>query len=300
MKWLNYHHLYYFWNVARAGSIAAACKDLYLTQPTISKQIHSLENALGGKLFGRSGRNIQITPFGRTVLRYADEIFSLGRELQESIHGSEATRPMCFRVGIAEAMPSIVVSWLLQPVLRLPQPVKLVCEQGVLDGLLGQLAAHSLDVVLADTQASPASGFCAFNHLLGECGVSFWASPELAASSRKHFPRSLNGAPFILPGANSALARSLRQWFEQQGVSPTFVGEISDPALLKAIAEQGIGIFAARSVMEKATKRIFNVRFVGRADDIRGAFYAISLEKKVRHPAVVAITQEARKRPMIL
>lgn len=296
MKWLNYHHLLYFWTVAREGSIVRACTLLHLTQPTISGQLRSLEKALGAKLFDRVGRNLALTETGRVVYRYADEIFSLGRELQDTLKGRPAGRPLRLVVGTTPMLPKTVVYRLLEPALHLPEPVQIIFDEGKPDYLLAQLAVNALDVVLSDVPASPLVKVRAFNHLLGECGVSFMSTAKLAATYRRGFPCSFDGAPFLLPGENSTLRRSLDQWFEAEGIQPLVRGEFADSAVLKVFGSTGMGIFAIPSVVEVEVSRQFRVRLVGRAKSIRERFYAISVERRLKHPAVVAITDAARKK----
>jgi LysR family transcriptional activator of nhaA len=296
MAWLNYHHLFYFWTVARAGTIARACTELHLTQPTISGQLRSLEKSFAAKLFDRVGRNLVLTHTGRTVYRYADEIFSLGRELQDTLKGRLPGKPLRLLVGVADTLPKEIAYQLVKPALNLPEPVQVICDHGKPDYLLAQLALNALDVVLADAPVSPAAKVRAFNHLLGESGLSFMAIPRMAASCRRGFPRSLNGAPFLLPAENTMLRRSLEQWFDAEHIHPQVRGEFADPGLLKVFGQNGVGIFAVRTVVERETQRQYNVHLVGRVESIRERFYAISLEKKLKHPAVVVITSAARER----
>jgi LysR family transcriptional activator of nhaA len=297
MSWLNYHHLLYFWTVAREGSIARACMRLHLTQPTISGQLRALEKALGSKLFSRAGRNLVLTDTGRLVHRYADEIFSLGRELQDTLEGRPPGRPQRLLVGVVDSVPKLVAYQLLEPALRLPEPVQLICDHGKFEHLLAQLAVNALDVVLADAPMSPGTKIKAFNHLLGECGICFLGSPALAAAYRRGFPQSLDGAPFLLPPEGTVLRRSLEQWFDAQQIRPRVRGEVADPTLLKVFGQKGCGIIAVRTAMERETKRQYNVRLLGRVESIRERFYAISVERKLKHPAVVAITEGARRKP---
>lgn len=294
MNWLNYHHLLYFWTVAREGSIARACSQLYLTQPTISGQLHALEKAVGHKLFERAGRNLVLSEMGRVVYRYAEEIFSMGRELQDTLQGRPPGRPLRLMVGVAETMPEQIAYRLIEPALHLAEPVQVFCEKGKPEQLLAQLALHHLDVVLADAPVGPYVKIQAFNHLLGECGVSFVGSAKLVRGRRRNFPLSLDGAPFLMPGDNTLLRRSLEQWLEAQNIRPLVRGVFADPALLKVFGENGTGIFAVRTAVERETIRKYNVRLLGRITSIRERFYAISLERKLKHPAVVAITEAAR------
>jgi len=294
MDWLNYHHLQYFWVVAREGSIAKACKILRLAQPTISGQIRELEKTLKAPLFERSGRNLVLTETGRTVYRYADEIFSLGRELQDTLRSRPTGRAVQVVVGVADALPKLIVHRLLEPALRLPEEVSVICHDGEPDRLMAQLALHELDLVLSDVPANPKLGFRAFNHLLGECGVTFFGVADLAEKYRDGFPQSLNGAPFLLPTENAEMRRSLEQWFDSLTIRPRVRGEFSDSALLQAFGQFGDGLFAAPSVVEVDVKRMYGVSVVGHERSLRQRFYAVSVEKRLKHPAVVAISEAAR------
>lgn len=294
MDWLNYHHLLYFWVVAREGSVAKACKQLHLAQPTISGQIRALEQSLKTSLFVRSGRNLILTETGRTVYRYADEIFSLGRELQDTLRSRPTGRAVRVVVGVADALPKLIVHRLLEPALRLPDEVQVVCFDGEPDRLMAQLALHELDLVLSDVPANPRLGFRAFNHLLGECGVTIFGTDELVKKYRKNFPQSLDGAPFLMPANNSTLRRSLDQWFDSLEIRPRIRGEFSDSALLKAFGQFGDGLFAVHSAVEEDVRRMYRVDVVGREESIQERFYAVSVEKRLKHPAVVAISEAAR------
>jgi LysR family transcriptional regulator, transcriptional activator of nhaA len=294
MNWLNYHHLLYFWTVARAGSIVRACSQLHLTQPTVSGQLRALERSLGARLFDRVGRQLALTASGHVVYRYADEIFALGRELQDTLDGHPVGQPLRLAVGVAEGLPKPTAYLFIEPAMHLPEPVYVLCEQGKPDYLLAQLALHKLDVVLSDAPLAAGSNIRAFNHLLGESGVSFLAARELVRAYRRGFPRSLHGAPFLMPGENLVLRRSLDQWFDAQGIRPQVRGEFVDPALLKVFGQNGAGIFAVRTTVERETQQQHKVKLLGRVDTIRERFYAISLERKLKHPAVVAMTETAR------
>lgn len=294
MEWLNYHHLLYFWVVAREGSVAKACRQLHLAQPTISGQIRALEKSLKSALFERSGRNLVLTETGRTVYRYADEIFSLGRELQDTLKSRPTGRAVSFVVGVADALPKLMVHRLLEPALHLPEEVHVTCFDGEPDRLMAQLALHELDLVLSDVPANPRLGFRAFNHLLGECGVTFFGTEELVQKYRRGFPGSLDGAPFLMPSGNAALRRSLDQWFDSLGIRPRIRGEFADSALLKAFGQFGDGLFAVHSTVEADVKRMYRVAVVGREESLRERFYAVSVEKRLKHPAVLAISESAR------
>jgi LysR family transcriptional activator of nhaA len=296
MEWLNYHHLLYFWVVAREGSIAAASAELRLAQPTISGQLRQLEEALGDRLFTRKGRGLALTELGRLVFRYADEIFSLGRELLDAVKGRGSQRPLRLVVGIDDAVPKTIVRLLLEPARRLEQKVRLICrEDQPLEEFLAELATYSLDVVLADTPVPPGAQIRAFNHLLGECGTSFLADKRLAAAHRRGFPRSLQGAPVLLPGSTSAVRRGLDHWFHAHELRPEIAGEFDDPALMHLFGEDGVGIVAAPSVLEDELRRRYGLEVVGRVESLKQRFYAISVERKLKHPAVVAICESARR-----
>jgi LysR family transcriptional regulator, transcriptional activator of nhaA len=296
VTWLNYHHLLYFWTVAREGSIARARLVLHLTQPTISGQLRSLEKALGAKLFDHVGRNLVLTEIGRVVYRYADEIFSLGRELQDTLSGRPRGRPLRLVVGVADTVPKQIAYRLIAPALSLSEPVQVLCEHGKPEQLLPMLAVNAVDVVLTDVPVGPTFKVRAFNHLLGECGVSFVGAPKLAAAYRRGFPRSLDGAPVLLPAENTLLRRSLDHWFEVEGIRPRVRGEFADYALLKVFGQNGIGVFVVRTAVERETQRQYRTQLIGRVESIRERFYAVSLERKLKHPAVVAITEVARKK----
>lgn len=294
MDWINYHHLQYFWVVAREGSVAKACKILHLAQPTISGQIRELEKSLKTSLFERSGRNLILTETGRTVYRYADEIFSLGRELQDTLKSRPTGRAVQVAVGVADALPKLIVHRLLEPALRLPEEVCVICHDGEPDRLMAQLALHELDLVLSDVPANPKLGVRAFNHLLGECGVTFFGVADLVNRYRDGFPQSLNGAPFLMPTENAEMRRSLEQWFDALSIRPRVRGEFSDSALLQAFGQFGDGLFAAPSVVETDIRRMYGVGVVGQEQSLRQRFYAVSVEKRLKHPAVVAISEAAR------
>ncbi len=294
MEWLNYHHLLYFWMTAREGSITRACRKLHLTQPTVSGQIRALERSLQAKLFERSGRALALTETGTTVYRYAEEIFALGRELQDALAARPTGRAVRFAVGVADSLPKVLVHRLLEPALQLGTDMRMTCIDGEPDRLLAQLALHELDLVVTDYPASPRLGLKTFSHLLGDCGVSFLATEQLARQYRRGFPASLNGAPLLVPVAGTTLRRNLEQWFDEQGIRPRIRGEIADSALLKAFGANGNGIFAAPSAVEQDVTRMYGVAVVGREESLRERFYAVSVEKRLKHPAVVAISQRAR------
>ena len=293
MRWLNYHHLLYFWAVAKNGTITAACQQLRLAQPTVSAQVHALEKDLGQKLFTRVGRHLALTETGRVVYRYADEIFSIGQDLVDTLEGRSIGRPLRLRVGITDVFPKLLGYHFLAPALNLPEPVRVVCYEGKPAALLARLAVHELDVVLSESPIGPEVKLRAFNHQLGECGVSIFAARGLAATYRRRFPRSLEGAPFLLPTDNTSLRRSLDHWFSSEDIHPRVVAEFEDSALLKVFGQAGSGLFVGPTVVEKQVQRQYGVRAIGRLDSVRESFYAISLERKLQHRAVVSIVETA-------
>ncbi len=293
MEWLNYHHLLYFWVVAKEGSIASACKTLRLAQPTISGQLHALEESLGEKLFERSGRGLVMTEVGHMVFRYADQIFSLGQELRESLRGQVGRKQIL--VGVAETLPKLVTYKILEPVRNLEEPMRLVVREAHPEQLVTDLAVHQLDVVLTDAPLNATVKVKAFNHLLGESAVGFFAVQKLATQYKKGFPESLTGAPLLLPSDEAAVRSELDQWMEKHNVHPTIVGEFADSALRKIFAEQGDGLVPLPLAIEEEVKRQHGLYLVGRAEGVFERYYAISIERKLKHPAVKAISEAARK-----
>ena len=293
MEWLNYHHLYYFWAAARVENITRASEQLRLAPSTISSQIGKLEEMLGGKLFRKTGRNLELTDMGRLVFRYAEEIFSLGQELMDTVKGRPVSGPLRFTVGIVDALPKLVVRKLLKPALSRQEQIRLVCREGKEENLLAELAIHGLDMVLTDRPIKPGLSVKAFSHLLGDCGVTFFAVHTLAKDLSVNFPKSLNGTSMLLPGYMSALRGSLDCWFDSLDIHPMIVGEFEDQALLKIFGQAGDGVFAAPSVIEKEIKQQYNLSVIGRSHNVREQFYAISVERIIKHPAVAAIQEAA-------
>ncbi len=294
MEWINYHHLLYFWVVAREGGLVPAGKVLRLSHPTISAQIHALEEQLGEKLFEKVGRKLALTDVGRVTFRYADEIFALGREMTDTVKGRSSGQPMRLRVGVVGALPKLIVRRLLQPALSLDTPARLVCFEDNFESLLADLAVHSLDIVISDAPVPTGSNVRAFNHLLGETGVTFFGSKALAATYRKAFPTSLEAAPMLLPLENLTLRRSINAWLEKHKLKVRVVAEFEDSALLKAFGADGIGLFTGPTAIENEICAQYNVHVVGRTEEIRERFYAVSVERRLKHPAVVAISEAAR------
>jgi len=295
MDWLNYHHLYYFWVIAKEGSITRATRELRLTQPTLSAQLRSLENSIGEPLFDRVGRQMVLTATGRVVLQYADEIFSLGRDLQQAIKRGDSGR-LRLQVGIADVLPKLIAQQILLPVYRMSDPVRLVCREDRPERLLAELALHELDVVLTDAPLPPSVRVRAFNHLLGESPVAMFAAPALARQYRARFPRSLSDAPILLPTEQTTLRRGVDSWLSTHDLRPNVVGEFEDSALLKTIAQAGIGVFAAPALMAEPIRAQYGCELIGHLDGVVERFYAISVERRIKHPAVAEICNAARQK----
>jgi LysR family transcriptional regulator, transcriptional activator of nhaA len=292
---LNYQHLLYFWAVVRAGTLSKACEELHLSAPTVSTQLRTLEQRIGHKLFVKSGRTLVPTKAGRIVFSYAEEIFAIGNDLLNALAHKPTERPLRFVVGIDDVLPKEIAQHLLQAALDSGQPTQLVCREGTLDRLLAALRLHEIDIVLSDSPVTPSVNDQAYNHLLGACGESWVATPELAKKLRKGFPKSLHGAPMLLPTADTAIRRSLDQWLDKLGVQPLIVGEFEDYALLREFARVGRGIAPIPDVLEQQFRQESGLVVVGTAPKVRAEFYAISLERKIKHPAVRAICEKARE-----
>jgi LysR family transcriptional activator of nhaA len=294
LDWLNYHHLRYFWTVAREGSLARAAARLHISQPSISEQIHELEDALGEKLFQRQGRSNKLTDAGQIVLGYAEEIFTLGRELVNAVKQRPGAKTLRLHVGVTDSFPKLVTYDILKPAFSLPQPVHVICREGKQEDLLAQLAAHRLDIVLSDEPASSSAQFKTFTHQLGESGSTFCAHKRLAARLKPGFPKSLNGAPALLPAENSALRRALELWFREQNIVPQVFAECEDLALMKVMAAEGRGVIAVPTIaLEEAVKR-YGFHVIGQAKTCKLVFHAITAERRIRHPAATAITARAQ------
>jgi LysR family transcriptional activator of nhaA len=294
LEWLNHHHLLYFWTIANEGSIAAAAEVLHLTPQTISAQIKTLEGQLGDRLFQRAGRGLVLTETGEMVRRYADDIFALSRELLDTVKGRASDRPQLLRVGVADALPKLVCQKILAPALSMPTPVQLVCREDGVEGLLAELAIHRLDLVINDAPMPAHINVKAYNHLLGQCGVMWMATPGLAQRAREAFPSSLAEVPLLLPTSDTALRRSLDLWLERNQLHPRIAGEFVDSALLKAFGEAGAGVFPVADVIAETVRQRYGVEPVGPAAGVTESFYAISVERRVRHPAVAVIAGQAR------
>lgn len=291
---LNFDCLRTFWTVAREGSIARACPKLYLAQPTVSGQLRALEKTFGHKLFSRAGRGLKLTETGQYVFRYAEEIFNLGQELLQGVDGQPRELPQRLLVGVADVLPKSITYRLLQPALAFDN-VRVICHEGKTEQLLAELSVHRLDLVLSDAPLHPALGVRAFSHLLGESGVTVVGVESLARQYRKKFPESLDRAPFYLPTENTVLRRSLDDWFDAKGIRPTVLAEFEDSALMKSFGRQGHALMAIPTVVEDDVNQQYKLKPVGRIDAIREKFFAISAERRIKHPGVLAVSAEARK-----
>lgn len=297
MSRLNYKHLHYFWVVAREGSISRASEILHVTPQTISSQLSLLEASMGTELFTKSGRNLVLSEAGRLAYGYAEDIFLLGGELEDMLTNQSAVGyPMGFHVGIADVVPKLIACRLLQPALGLPEQVRIVCHEDKLENLLADLAIHKLDMVLADSPMPPSMNVRAFNHLLGECGVTFFGVGALAERLRANFPHSLDQAPMLLPATGTTVRGSLVQWFDTWAIRPQITGEFVDSALMKSFGQAGIGVFSAPTVIEQEVMRQYQVEIIGRTDEVKEQFFAISAERKIKHPAVVVVRDTAHQK----
>ncbi len=292
---INYKHLHYFWAVAREGGVARASERLHLTPQTISGQLSLLEEYLGVELFTRVGRNLELTDRGRMVLSFADEIFSLGGELEEAIHQLPGGRPRLFRVGVVDVVPKSIAHRILQPALMMPEPVRMTCRESSLDTLLAELTVHHLDLVLADRPIPPTVSTRGFSHKLGECAVSFFATRNLEKKLKGDFPRCLDGAPLLLPSSGNQLRSGIDQWLDKQRIHPRMIAEFDDSALMKAFGQEGAGIFIAPAAIEAEVEWQYQVTAIGRIDEVKEHFYAISVERRVLHPVVSTVLETARE-----
>jgi LysR family transcriptional activator of nhaA len=290
MEWLNYHHLRYFWTVAKQGSLARAAAVLRVSQPSISEQVRALEEALGEKLFLREGRSNKLTDAGQVVFGYADEIFTLGRELLNAIRQRPAAKTLRLYVGVVDSFPKLVTHEILEPAFAGPQTVHVICREGKMEDLLVQLAAHRLDIVLADEPPSSSIQLKTLSHPLGDTGTTFCAEKRLATRLKRGFPKSLHGAPALLPAENTTLRRVLETWFRKHHLQPRVVAEFEDLALMKVMAVEGRGFVAVPTVSAKDALTHYAFHAIGRADECRIQFHAITAERRIAHPLVARIT----------
>lgn len=295
MDWLNYHHLYYFWNVVKAGGVNQAAQQLRVSPPAVSSQLKELQKNLGEPLFVRSGRKLQLTEMGQTVFDYSEDIFALGRELMDTVRNRPTGRPIRVDIGIVDVLPKMIAHWLIQPALQLTEPIRIVCREATSDELIARLATLELDVVLSDSPADPNLKVRTYNHPLGNSTITFVVAGRMGRHIHGAFPKCLHGAPMLLPTDNTAIRRNLDYWFDSIGVVPNIVGEFEDYALLRAFGQHGTGVFPVPSVFETQLKKQDGLRRVGTTSEVRAHFFAISSERKLKHPAVVAICDSARR-----
>ena len=295
MRHLNYNHLQYFWTVAREGSIARAAEVLHLTPQTISGQLKLLEESIGHDLFERVGRRLVLTEMGRVVREYADDIFNTGAELASVVRGNRIHHHRALSVGIVNSIPKLIAERILAPAIPRDGDLRLSCEESSLHQLLAELAVHKLDLVLSDQPVPQGLGLKAYNHLLGASTLSVFGKPDLVETLRPAFPESLDAAPLLLPSTASALRRRIDEHFEHLGVAPRVVAEFDDSALMKAFGEAGLGLFVAPSVISEEVCRMYRVELLGQLDGIEERFYAISAERRLKHEAVVRVTEIARR-----
>lgn len=294
MSALNYKHLRYFWMVAKTGSIASAAAQLHLTPQSISGQLTEFAEVLGVELFRRVGRNLEVTETGRRILSYAEEIFSTGDELMELVRDKSLTTTMAFRVGCADSVSKLIACRLLEPALALGEPVKLICREGRLASLIADLSIHRLDLVIADRPMPSHLSVRGYSHLLGESSMNAFATPQLIARIGSDFPACLNGAPILLPGEDFAIHQRVLHWLEKSGVHPRVAGEFDDSAMMKAFGHSGAGVFFAPSVIATQICEQYGVEVLGRIDTLVEQVYAITTERRISHPATVAISEMAR------
>ncbi|GAB1623435.1 transcriptional activator NhaR [Agarivorans albus] len=292
---INYKHLHYFWVAAKQGGIARASELLHITPQTISGQISLLEQHFGSALFSKVGRNLELTETGRLALSYADEIFTLGDELEDSLRQGSAERPQLLKVGIAEVVPKTIAYRLLEPAYNMGEPLRMLCKENTLESLLAELALNRLDLVLADGPVPPGLGVRGFNHALGESGVSFVASPSIAKSLQANFPACLDGSPLLIPSEINLMHVRLLQWFDKQNIHPQIMGEFDDSALMKTFGQAGVGAFIVPTAIADEVVNQYGVELIGSIQDVREQFFAITAERRIANPAVVAITESARE-----
>ena len=292
---LNYQHLLYFWAVVRAGSLTKACEELHLSAPTVSAQLRTFEARIGEKLLAKSGRTLVPTEIGRLVFSYAEEIFGLGGDLLNALSHRPTQRPLRIVVGIDDVLPKEIAQRLIEGALGLAQPAQLSCREGTLEHLLAAMRTHEVDIVLSDSPVTPSLNDRAYNHLLGTCGASWMAAPAIAKRLRRAFPSSLHGAPMLLPTADTAIRRSLDQWLDKQGVQPLIVGEFEDYGLLREFARAGHGVAPVPDVLGAQFSKESGLASIGAAGKVQAQFYAITMERKIKNPAALAICGQAAR-----
>lgn len=296
MTTLNFKHLRYFWMVAKTGSIARAAEQLHLTPQSISGQLREFEDSLGTKLFRRAGRGLELTEAGRRILGYAEDIFAIGDELLDAVHDQTTKKTLPFHIGIADSVSKSVACRLLEPALHVQEPVRLICREGRLSSLLADLSVHRLDMVIADRAMPTNLNVRGYSHLLGECGLTVFGASSLASKLIGKFPALLNNAPFLLPGEDVAIRSKLLQWLDNNDLHPFFIGEFDDSALIKAFGRAGAGLFAAPTAIANQVCRQYNVVALGCIDSVVEQLYAITTERRLTHPAIIAISEAAQRK----
>lgn len=292
---INYKHLHYFWTVAKEGSIARASERLNITPQTISGQLSLLDDYFGVELFNKVGRNIEITDIGRQVLHFADEMFSLGHELEQMMHQLPSDRPQVFRVGVVDVVPKSIAHRILLPALTMPESTRMVCSEADLETLLAELTLHRLDLVIADRPIPATVSTRGFSHKLGECSVSFLATESVQQQLTSDFPNCLNGAPLLLPSRGNQLRADIDQWLDKNRLHPRIVAEFDDSALMKAFGQEGVGIFPAPTAIEQEVVQQYGVKSIGQTDEVKESFYAISVERRIINPIVSEVIESANK-----
>ncbi|RMQ40830.1 Regulatory protein LysR [Pseudomonas cichorii] len=293
---LNYRQLHYFWVVARTGSIVRACEQLNLTAQTISGQISLFEQTLGVDLFRRAGRQLELTEAGRLALPYAEQMFQLGNELETMLRSQPDEQQILFRIGVADVVPKSIVYRLIAPTMELDESIRITCREDKLERLLADLAIQKLDMVISDSPMPPHLDIKGYNQKLGECGVSFFATRAVAENLHSDFPKCMHGAPLLIPGQDTVVRGRLMRWFAEQKIQPRIIGEFDDSALMKAFGKSGSGVFVAPSVIADEVQSQYDVVVIGQTEAVSESFYAITVERKVRHPGIVAITESARNK----
>lgn len=295
MRHLNYSHLLYFWTVARDGSIAKASETLNLTPQTVSGQLKLLEESVGGALFTRVGRGLELSDLGKVVFSYADEIFTAGAELAHLVRGKAVNMPATLTVGITDSVPKLIGYRIIEPALTMENAPRVVCREGRLEALMADLAVHRLDAVISDSPLPATLNVRAYNHILGESDIAFFAPKRVARAAAKRFPLSLDACKMLLPATGTPLRRSLDDWFNRLDIHPRIVAEFDDSALLKAFGHAGAGIFPGSGAMDQVICRMYDVEVVGRTGDARERYFVISPERRLKHPAVLRISEQTRE-----
>jgi len=293
MQQLNYHHLYYFFVTAREGSIMRAAELLHLTPQTVSGQISTFEDYLGKKLFDRKGKRLILNQQGQYVYSYAEDIFSLGAELLQNLKQQEPGSQLLFTIGVTDIIPKVLAFDLFKTCLDHEENLKLVCKEGDLDSLLVDLALNKIDIIFSDQPLPPGANVKAYNHFVGETGMTFFADPSLSKKMQGEFPQSLDKFPMLLPGEKSTQRVELTAWFDRLNIVPDIVAEFEDSALMKLFGQSGYGVFCAPSPIAEHVAEQYQVDVIGASSEITEDFYLISPERKLKHPAALHLFEFA-------